>query len=267
MPTDGNQERWFDLFKQAVMQSFNCCAHSYAPAAGVLNEVGLRLLQRLDYMTLQPETVLDLGCGPGARLSDLSARYPVATVIGLDIAQDMLSVARATHANRLVCADMQALPFANESIDLVFANQVLYWSQDLPGLLAEIHRVIRPGGCLMFSVLGLDSYHEVQGVHLLTHPEYMHALFDMHPVGDALLAAEFIEPVVDMQPLVGQYFSQDALLAALRAQGLTARAKPAGNNSLSYEVIYGQAWRGAIKQTQYGQDVFVPVDILRKSRS
>ena len=55
----------------------------------------------------------------------------------------------------LVCADAQALPIADASIDLVYSNLCLQWCED-PGLaLDEFRRVLRPGGMLLFSFLVL----------------------------------------------------------------------------------------------------------------
>ncbi len=258
-----------ELFLQATARAFNQCAHTYQSAAQVMDEIGRRLIERLDYMTLAPRAILDLGCGPGFFLRQLSARYPHVPVLGLDLAHNMLREARANSPEALVCADMHVLPFADQSFDLVFANQVLYWSHDWSAVLAELQRVIRPGGCLMFSILGLDTYAELSGVHLLEQEQYKPLLFDMHPVGDALLAAGFIDPVVDMQQLVAQFSTQHALAENLSMQALQsqfAALPPSTPVQLSYEIIYGQAWRSENQQAQQGGDVFVPVDILRKPR-
>lgn len=183
----------------------------------VSHEIGLRLIERLEYMIMEPQQVLNIRAGSDRLTPSLATRYPNAELAEIEIT-----------------ACLPVLPFANESMDLVFANQALQWSPDLAVIFAELQRIIRPGGCLMFSVLGLDT----------THPELAHALYDMHPIGDALLAAQFIEPVVDMQQLLAQ--------------------DKASGQSITYEVIYGQAWRGQPRQFQQGMDTFVPIDILRR---
>jgi len=258
------------LYSQAIAQVFNGCAQSFAGAATVMNEIGQRLIERLDYMLIKPQFVLDLGCGPGLFTHQLSTRYPEACVVSLDLAAGMLVEAQKNRVNSLVCADMHALPFANNSFDLVFAHQVLPWSLDWPALFSELQRVIQPGGCLMFSLLGLDTFREMPGVHLQGFPEYAPVLCDMHPVGDALLAAGFLEPVVDMQQLLARYPHMDALVEGLSAQGLRAPAVSEHQDGLvplTYEVIYGQAWRGEHKQNQQGMDIFVPIDILFNPRN
>ncbi len=236
----------------------------------LIQTIGQRLIERLDYFTMQPQRVLDVGCGAGFFTTQLVTRYPAAEVIGLDTRCQRLKESEQKHPAAFVCADLESLPFADESFDLVFANQIVHWSTDWAALLAELQRVIRPGGCLMFSVLGLDSYREIPGVHVLGDPETMHALFDMHPIGDALLAAEWLDPVVDMHRLVARYASCETLLQSLHTQGLDYSQRqtlPSTPISVTYEVIYAQAWRREPRQTHQGTDIFVPIEVLRKSRN
>lgn len=96
---------------------------------------------------------LDLACGTGDLSRLLAGRYPRGCVIGLDLTRAMLALAAArggpTHLNYLQ-GDMHALPLASASCDLVTGGYALRNAPDLDRALAEIARVLRPGGHAAF---------------------------------------------------------------------------------------------------------------------
>ena len=77
-----------------VRRAFDHAAASYDAHAVLQREVCDRLLERLDFMTLQPARVLDLGCGTGYGLERLRARYAEAELCALDLVPAMLRAAR-----------------------------------------------------------------------------------------------------------------------------------------------------------------------------
>src|SRR6186997_1041976 len=79
--------------KRAVRRSFERASSTYDRHSVLQSEIGTRLLAHLEPMTLEPRRVLDLGCGTGAWLAPLEARFPKCEVIGLDVAPAMLQVA------------------------------------------------------------------------------------------------------------------------------------------------------------------------------
>ncbi len=112
------------------------------------------LLSLLDGVAT-PARVLDLGCGTGQLTTDLAHRYPGATVVGADLSPDMLAVANGRSSDRfeLANANVYALPFASGSFDLV-TNTISYnWYLDYPRALAEIRRVLRPGGHFVMATI------------------------------------------------------------------------------------------------------------------
>jgi len=88
--------------------------------------------------------VLDVGCGNGTYLS--ACRDRGAQVVGCDLSFGMLQSARH---DALVNADVMALPFASESLDVVLAPHMLYEVSDVEGALLEVRRVLKPGGVLL----------------------------------------------------------------------------------------------------------------------
>jgi arsenite methyltransferase len=106
------------------------------------------------------ERVIDIGTGPGLLAAEIAAAVgPDGLVCGIDISDSMLALARArtTQPNsapiELRQAGADRLPYAQASFDVAVATQVLEYVKDVPGALAEIARVLRPGG----RVLVLDT--------------------------------------------------------------------------------------------------------------
>ena len=80
--------------RRQVRRNFARAAASYDGAAVLQREVGSRMLERLDYVRIEPKRVLDLGCGTGASLTALQERYPKAQLTGADLSETMLQAGR-----------------------------------------------------------------------------------------------------------------------------------------------------------------------------
>ena len=97
--------------------------------------------------------VLDAACGPGLYLEELVRRG--ARVTAFDASEEMLALARrrvAGHEERIVRAVLgEALPFQDGEFDLVLCALAISHVADRAAAFAELHRVIRPGGALVFS--------------------------------------------------------------------------------------------------------------------
>jgi malonyl-CoA O-methyltransferase len=279
-----------------ISKSFNLHAAEYQKAAIVQKEIGERLVERLDYLNMTPRYILDLGCGPGYFSKLLKKRYPNAQIIGVDLALMMLHCAHHQQSIfkkwNLVQADMLRMPFSSGMFDLVFANQVIHWGSSLQAVMQEINRVMNINGCFMFSTLGPDTFRELRHSWSKVHA-YAHTndFADMHDLGDILLSEQFVDPVVDMEMLTVHYDSLPQLLKALKAQGvrninpernqgLTGRKAfqafeeaiqqfrtEEGQFPLTYEVVYGHAWKGAIHRTSSGgTEAFISVSQLKQWR-
>ena len=235
--------------------------------------------------------ILDIGCGTGRAIDDLMKRYPKAKVIALDFSLPMLKKSakrgRWLKCPACLCADMDHLPLAANSVDLVFSSSAFQWTSDVSAVFKEIQRVIKPQGLLMFSSFGPDTLKELREawsqVDGLPH---VHHFLDMHDYGDALVGAQFMDPVMDREDMTLTYESVERLLKDLKQAGVTnadtqRRKGLLGKERLqqlktayemhrrderlplSYEVIYGHAW-GAVQQRQKGA-VMVSPESLRKS--
>ncbi|WP_127956866.1 malonyl-ACP O-methyltransferase BioC [Serratia microhaemolytica] len=144
--------------KQSVAQAFSRAASHYDSAAQLQREVGERLLAFGSAHT--GLSVLDAGCGTGY----FSRRWRALgkQVIALDLAPGMLAYARQQQAaNHYLQADLEHLPLSAEVIDICFSNLVVQWCHSLPQVLAELLRITRPGGLILFSTLAEGSLHQL----------------------------------------------------------------------------------------------------------
>ncbi|WP_432721352.1 malonyl-ACP O-methyltransferase BioC [Jeongeupia wiesaeckerbachi] len=268
--------------KAAIRASFDAAASSYDAAAVLQREVADRMAERLDLVRIQPQRVLDAGCGTGYMGKALQTRYPDAQLVELDLAPAMLQIARERHAgaglkkllarferNRPVqlCGDIEALPLADASVDLIWSSLAIQWCNTPDATFREFLRVLKPGGLLMFSTLGPDTLKELRaafdGVDGYNH---VNRFIDMHDLGDALSHSGFSTPVMDMETLTMTYPDVRAVMQDLKGIGahnvtegrrrgmmgktawqrVTAQYEAFrrdGALPCSYEVVYGHAWK------------------------
>jgi malonyl-CoA O-methyltransferase len=257
--------RFPGIDRRAARRRFERAANGYEAAARLETEVGLRMRERLEYMKIAPRRVLDAGSGPGREARSLAARYRGAQILALDSALAMLPRPRRIQrwlgrGIQSVCGDLASLPLQGESVGLVWSNLALHWANDPPAVFSEFARVLVPEGLVMFSSLGPDTLKELRAA---AGAPRVHAFVDMHDLGDMLVAAGFTAPVMDMELITIDYGAGARLLDDLRATGQTnARAdRPRGLSGrhfgerlrqaidasprITYEVVYGHAWRRA----------------------
>lgn len=258
------------LDKKGLIQSFNSAAGTYASAARIQTYAGSELMQRLEMIRIQPQSIIDLGSGPGDYARALANRYNQARVVELDIAENMLKVSRAQREfltrRRFVCADAERLPLAEHSVDLVFSNLMLQWVQEPDRLLHNLRQSLRAGGLFIFTTLGPDTLRELrESWASVDDTVHVNTFLDMHDLGDALIRAGFSDPVMEVEIVKLSYPELSGLMADLKLLGahnvnLSRRRALTGksrfgrmqaayetrreNNLLpaSYEIIFGHAW-------------------------
>lgn len=282
--------------KQQIRHSFNQHASDYDGAAKIQQEIGMRLFARLDYLKMTPQYVLDLGSGTGYFAKCLKKYYPKAKIIAFDLAYKMLLCSKDRQSWlrpwSLVNGDMEQLPFEAGIFDLIFANQTIHWSTDLSLVFQEINRVMSPQACFMFSSLGPDTFLELRHKEQ-SHQHYAHAnqFLDMHLIGDALMREFFVDPVMDMEQIVAHYASFEHLIASLKNQGVvninplknhaltgkkrwqafkdmvSAEMTAEGKFPLTYEVVYGHAWKSLVRRDKTIIETRVPLATLKRQNS
>jgi len=290
--------------KRLIAQSFGLAAAHYDDVAVLQCQTGEELLERLSLVTLQPKRVLDLGVGTGRNLTLLAKRYPKAQLIAVDIATEMLQQAKQNHRKSeglirwlptknkpiYIAGDAESLPLSDNSVDLVFANLALQWCDPRMSFV-EIQRVLRPDGLLMFTTLGPDTLTELrQAWAAVDDYSHVNLFYDMHDVGEAMMAAGLAEPVLDTDNYTLTYDNAMALMKDLKALGahnvnMGRRRGLTGKRTIkqvseayeqfrhdeflpaTYEVIYGHAWGGQLKQQQQNGEVRISVDQIQRRQS
>ncbi|MDS4028092.1 MAG: malonyl-ACP O-methyltransferase BioC [Candidatus Contendobacter sp.] len=294
----GDDDRPFELDRVRLRRAFEQAAASHDRAAFLHREVGQRLLERLNLIRLQPETILDVGCGVGQITAALLKKYRKARVIALERAPAMVARARqrAPWLRTLhgAVAEPEALPLPAASCGLVFSNLALPWALDLDRVFAEFRRVLKPGGALFFTTLGPDTLSELRRAWAAADSyNHVNAFFDMHDIGDALLRARLAEPVMDVERLTLTYPDVDRLMRDLKAlgagnvtlgrpRGLTGKGRlrtvqttyeqyrrADGLLPATCEVVYGHAWGPSLSQFRPRADgpAVFPLSQLRRRDS
>jgi malonyl-CoA O-methyltransferase len=211
--------------RRQLRRSFGRAASRYTEVAALQREVEARLLEQLGYLDdRQPSRVLDLGSGPGRAAGAMKKRWPKAEVIAVDAALPMLREVpkhtRFWRPVRRVNADVSKLPFAEQCVDVIFSSLCLQWLDDLPAVLSEFRRVLRPDGLLLFSTFGPETLSELRDAYLQageTPP--LSPFAAIQQVGDAMLAAGFKDPVLDRDRYTLTYPDLRGLMRELRAIG------------------------------------------------
>ena len=280
------------------IHNFNDSAASYDIVAILQREIGNRLLDRLDFVKMAPSCVLDVGAATGYCARLLEKRYKGADIICLDIAENRLQLARKKtgwfHRQHFICGDMEALPLADASVDILFSNLTFQWTTSLTHTFAECFRVLKPGGLIMFSTFGPDTLKELRASWAAIDSDiHVNSFIDMHDVGDALLAARFSQPVVDRENITMTYKHVKQLLEDLKGLGASQVDAPkhkrhfVGKEKMqamikfyeshyhqdgcfpaTYEVLYAHAWKPELHvmkvRNKINEPVYIPVGVVSR---
>ena len=207
-----------------------------------------------------------------------------------------LGKALGARGPRFAQADFAALPFAAGAFEFIWSNLALHWHSRPDLVFPEWQRVLKVNGLLMFSTLGPDTlkelrgaYAEVEAAHGIASRKHVIDFVDMHDLGDMLVESGFEIPVMDQETLTITYKSPESLLADVRRWGaypferepssgaaarrlhkallaaLEARRRGDGTIALTFEVIYGHAWKAVPRTTAEGHGIVRIEDIGRGS--
>ncbi|MBB5400179.1 malonyl-CoA O-methyltransferase [Paraburkholderia youngii] len=205
-----------------------------------------------------------------------------------------LGKALGARGPRFAQADFSALPFAAGAFEFIWSNLALHWHSRPDLVFPEWQRVLKVNGLLMFSTLGPDTlkelrgaYAEIEAAHGVASRKHVIDFVDMHDLGDMLVEAGFEIPVMDQETLTITYKSPESLLADVRRWGaypferdahdgalarrlhkallaaLEARRRADGTIALTFEVIYGHAWKAVPRTTAEGHGIVRLEDIGR----
>ena len=284
-----------------VRRNFTHAAKGYDAVAVLPREISARMLERLDYMKVDPRCVVDLGCGTGISLTALGERYAKAKIIGVDFCEAMLRMGqqrrshlrwmlpflRGPKISSLMAADARFLPLGEKAVGLVWSNLMLHWLAEPLEALLEIHRVLDVGGLLIFSAFGPDTLKELRACFDDGY-EHTQRFVDMHDYGDMLMECGFSDPVMETERMTMTYSSLNDLFRELRQNGggcalrqrrrglmgrrtwrdacdAYERFRSQGRLPVTFEVVHGHAWKVEPRETASEQSIirFNPKQRLR----
>jgi len=274
-----------------VSQSFDRATPTYEQSNRLQKIVEENLLERLSFLKMTPQHILDVGAGAGGLTHLLSQQYKEARVYGIDISIKMLQTAGKKVSRddfTLICSDAAFLPIASNSIDLIVSNLMLQWCQDIQTVFVEFARVLKKEGALFFSTLGPDTLKELRASWATVDDgSHVNHFIDMHHHGDALLQAGLRDPVLDVDRLTLDYRDVNQLMQELknigahniiedRSRGLMGKDKfkqmlaayqqyltKAGFLPATYEVVYGHAL-GILTTKSFSDKTVIPIESIRK---
>lgn len=258
----------------SAVENINWSPIEYEKAAFLAKIAGEEMLSRLQWMTLKPATILDVGAGTGLISQQLQAYYPDATVFLLDQSEVMLRHAASTvSAKHVVCANANILPFQDNVFDMVFANFILSWQPDFKHFLQECRRVLAPEGLLMINAIGPTTLHVWRDK---LQSEHLPCFIDMHDLGDMLLQTGFADPVVDINTYTATYQDKDVFARELQQSGfwfpdssaaLVDLTNPDMDIEWDTEVAYAHAFKPAptdTAQLSESGEAKIPLAALRR---
>jgi malonyl-CoA O-methyltransferase len=254
-----------------IERRFNRASNYFDDADFVHSATREGLLARLKPMVVEAKTVVDLGSATGSATRQLQKRFRPARVISVDLSRDMLRQGLRKQSffsakAPAIQAHAAALPFAEQSVDLVFANLLLPFIDNPTDLFTEVARVLRKDGLLVFATLGPDSLLELrQAWQAVDNYAHVNRFLDMHDMGDAAVKAGLRDPVLDVDRMTVTYDSPAALFRDLTAIGgrnclgdrnpaLVSKVRFAamidtlnaascdGRLQLNLELVYGHCW-------------------------
>jgi NADH dehydrogenase [ubiquinone] 1 alpha subcomplex assembly factor 5 len=218
----------FDM--HALRRNRQRAAASYDKFAFLKNEAVLRLVDRVDLMKREFDLCLDLGAHDGRLSQQLAPLGKVRTIVQSDPANRFSNIFFRNSKNPVAALfavhDFTTLPFADKSFDAVFSCLNFHWVDDLPGLLMQIRRLLRPDGLCLINLLGGNSLHELRASLIAAEQEITGGfsprcapMADIRDVGRLLGRAGLALPVADSDRLTVTYPNMFRLMRDLRGMG------------------------------------------------
>jgi SAM-dependent methyltransferase len=199
-----------NLFDRVQLRARQRRAVKLGPASFLLDRVAEDLDERLQAVTREFSDVADIWTPGEALRAPLRDRFKSLSHLALDD------------------GEQEALPFRPETLDLVVSALALQFVNDLPGVLAQIRRALKPDGLLLAAMIGGDTLTELRQSFAAAEAECeggvsprVAPFVDLRDVGSLLQRAGLALPVTDVDRIVVRYDNALALMADLRRMGAT----------------------------------------------
>lgn len=185
------------------------------------------VIERLGTVNRQFPLALEVGAHNGL-FRRMLRESPAATKVGTLIAMENVAVLARRAGPPALVADEEALPIADQSLDLVVSLLSLQWANDLPGALVQIRRALKPDGLFLGALVGGESLTELRQAFYEAEAEVAGGVsprvlpfVEVRTLGALLQSSGFALPVIDLDRVFVTHSSPFALLKDLRAMGAT----------------------------------------------
>jgi SAM-dependent methyltransferase len=207
------------IFDRALLRRRRRRALSLGAETFLLDRVAGDLADRHAAVLRRFDIALDLGTPGEAVRSALGALGSIQTIVTADI---------LPRPGPSVVADEEALPFGSATLDLVVSALALQFVNDLPGVLIQIRRALKPDGLFLAALLGGETLTELRQAFAAAESDVeggasprVAPFVDLRDLGALLQRAGFALPVTDVDRVVVRYASPFALMQDLRRMGAT----------------------------------------------
>lgn len=228
--------------KNKVINAFNKAATTYNQYAWLQCKVGRELLYLTSNIGLEPKLIIDVGCGTGTQTAKLARLFNKSKSYGIDIASNMIYMAKQNYFKNkninFIIADADNLPFRCHSVDLIFSNLMLQWSDNLKNTLNEFANILKPKGYLIFSIVGPNTFWELRKVCLQNNWKINHKFLAAKNILNILKSEKFICSHFFSKKYLGLYASFNDFLHEMKFLGVNhyfhSNSGLCGKNKLYY---------------------------------
>ena len=247
------------IFDRALLAQRRRRAASEATAHDFLLErVSDDLAERLAIVRRQFPLAANIGAHHGVLSHRIRGIAGIERIVDVDALESLLGLGTGEAPGLRVAADEEALPFADASFNLAVSALSLHLVNDLPGVLVQIRRALKPDGLLLASMLGGASLNELRTAWLEAEAEVsggasprVAPFADVRDMGALLQRAGFALPVVDSETVTVTYANPLALMREIKGMGasnmLLARRRTPVTRGLLLRAaeIYAERFAGA----------------------
>ncbi len=258
--------------KLKKIKDFNSAADHYDSDAIMQSMIAEELIDRLHYIKINPKRILDIGSATGRNAILLAKIFPAAEIYELDFSIDMLRVSMnkssgfrklfSSKKRYFINADMDLLPFHDNTFDLIVSSNSIQWSENVNVLFKNINNLLTIDGLFLFSSFLKNTLIELQ--HFKEHALTQNFL-TIQEYAEILNNNNFYDPVLIRDEYQNEYDGALSALRDLKKIGVTKsdeshkslrgknyllklidhldQFKRNDKNILSYEVIMAHAWK------------------------
>ena len=251
--------------KTRIAQQFSRAASTYNSAADVQLDIAF---DTMAYVPSQAENGLDIGCGTGRISQQLGARCN--TLVAMDLAIGMLTYAQQNSlaGDSSICwlqGDADALPLADNSIDMVFSSMALQWSDNQIKVMSEIARVMRPDANAVLAIMCDGSFSQLNDSwQSIDSQRHVNAFASAQTWQDAAKAAGLQVTMHEKQYItwhqnIRQLLSSIKSIGAnvlLTPQGSPEQSKPGVKNAFNRHTLQ---YLESYYQQKYGENMQLPL--------